>query len=58
MVAKVAKTDGRIHGKRAAAGKAAKGRRKAARQNLLDVGKSRTHSSVVSERRQQEFVCH
>ena len=55
MVAKVTKTEERIHGKRAAARRAAKGRIKVARRKEELVGRveSRTHSSVVSERRQQ-----
>ena len=39
-------------------GKGARERWQGIRQNVLDVWKSKTHGSVVSERRQEEFVCH
>ena len=56
MVAKVAKMGGESPWQKSSGKKGCKGARErwqGRRQNLLDVWKSKTHGSVVSERRQQ-----
>ena len=61
MVAKVAKMGGKNIWQKSSGKKGGRGARERCqgrRQNLLDVWKSKTHGSAVSERRQQELVCH
>ena len=60
MVAKAARMEERTPGRKAAARKKAKGKRKAAKenQNVLDVWQNRTHCSLVQERRKQKSFRH
>ena len=49
----------KTHGRKAAARKEAKGKRKVGRnENMLDVRQDRTHCSSVQKRRQQKSVRH
>ena len=55
-VAKAVKMEERTPGRKAAARKEAKGKRKVVRnQNVFDVRQDRTHCSLVQERRKQKI---
>ena len=60
-VAKVAKMEGRTHGRKGSGKKGSKGQEKGGKgdsREMLDVWQDRTHCSMVQERRQQKCVRH